>query len=1186
MKGLLHLVNNLLRSKKLTSFSKIIESQMARERFFLILLISILVVIWFKKGLILGSGESGLPFYNTPKLLELSKNSWTDVPLGTNSVIGTANYPYYAVLTFLHNLNIPFYVLQAALYWLLFVCGVLAIHKLSSLFKESAPLSRLSSALFYIFNPIVHISVLHRFQYTLMFFYFFMPLAFLIYLQGLKSKKFIYLVILSLICVIFSPLFIGIALLEMFFGVLGFLSIGYFLYSFKEKKDWFPLFYFLGFVVTFILIHAWWLTPLFVSAFRDLGSSGSVKYFSTNVNVETFKSISEHLVSVLSVFRLFPANAFPINEAPWHWIYSTMPFVVLSFFSTIAFIVGLFKKDKQFLYKFLILVSLITMFWMKGSLPPLGDISLYLFKSLTFLHGFRNPFEKIGMLLPFAMAIPIGFGVSMIINFLSSRIKLQKYIITVLFLIVVFPIYMFPIVTGLSFTGGPPPANKIDIGQYVKVPDYYKEASDWLDKQEELFRILVLPINGEGMTYKWEYGYSGVELSNNIFNKSMISFNSSQAFLPEMVNTVTGILAKFPEKLWVMAQLMNVKYIMIRDDIDYLERDTEAPETVLNVVKESMNNHFSQVANFSKLKFFEINSNEFYPRIFASTLPVYLFDPLKNATNLIPFTNPKARDVFITTSKSTPEDPYLKLSKKIVISGIRVENVKIDTKNPVENLPFVSIYRDTPFYALVRLKEELENQLLTPDTQLAFRVNLLGKRLKEINYSPQDTIAIDEYTQLFKSISKELTESASVERSIVEALINQKLALEEIKNKMDDKTKIDWVVANLDRLLIDIRVKSIYPTDKNLIHRFYIPKSSKYEILISKENWNTYFKNTEILEFDLDGEAFKISLTQQTGNKDTFLLGTYQLNEGIHEVSIAQPQTVNLVAEELPEELVLSSQDKQPFTKIIPINELSSTNTYQLSFEYLEEKGNVPVISLHSDVDFIDKKGERIPRFGIALARDNYDFGWKRYTATFTPLPASHKYSISFKVIPFGDCKAVVRRPYRRYCEDNSFNQRFLKDSTTKIRNLKVEKMLHNPVFLRESEIAVVEQAPPEVNFEQMNPARYKVRVNNSQEPFFLVLSTAFDHRWNAYFTTDRPRNIIESVSESISGDLVPSKNHLVVNGYANAWYIEKLGSFEMFLEYSPERGFIIGQKFSVVVIIISLLGLVTYKIYARYINR
>ena len=474
-----------------------------KERIFLILLITALVMIWFRQGLILGSGESGLPFYNTQRLLDTVSYTWSDTPLGGSGAVGFASYPFYLVLTFLESIKIPPFLIQASFFWLIFAVGTLSIHKLSNLVSSSTPLSRLSASLFYIFNPIVHVAVLHRFQYPLIFFYGFIPLAFLIYLRGLMSKSFFPLIILNLVSILFSPIFVGPAFFELLFFVFGLLSIFFLVGSWRKKKvEIFPLVYFLVFTITFVFVNAWWIFPFFSSIFASGGQGAGLKFFNPSGNIDTFKSISRELESVLSVFRLVPAKFYEGNGATWDWVYATPLFVILSFFPTLAFIVSLFRKERQFLFKFFVILTLMVMFFMKGSLPPLGSASLLLVQSLTLLQVFRNPFEKVGLLLPFAMAIPVGLGVAFMFDFIAKKSNFSNFIFPLIFLLIVFPVYMFPIVNGFVFTGGGPPANDVRIGQYVKVPDYYQQAREWLNSKTGLFRVLALPLDGEGMTYK------------------------------------------------------------------------------------------------------------------------------------------------------------------------------------------------------------------------------------------------------------------------------------------------------------------------------------------------------------------------------------------------------------------------------------------------------------------------------------------------------------------------------------------------------------------------------------------------------------------------------------------------------------------------------------------------------------
>ena len=86
----------------------------------------------------------------------------------------------------------------------------------------------------------------------------------------------------------------------------------------------------------------------------------------------------------------------------------------------------------------------------------------------------------------------------------------------------------------------------------------------------------------------------------------------------------------------------------------------------------------------------------------------------------------------------------------------------------------------------------------------------------------------------------------------------------------------------------------------------------------------------------------------------------------------------------------------------------------------------------------------------------------------------------------------------------------------------------------------------PQITFEQLNPTEYVAHINNSSgEPFFIVLSTQFDRYWRA----------------SIDGEEVD--NHLMANGYANAWYIDKSGTYDITLDFKPQSWFYIGLAIS-----------------------
>ena len=129
-------------------------------------------------------------------------------------------------------------------------------------------------------------------------------------------------------------------------------------------------------------------------------------------------------------------------------------------------------------------------------------------------------------------------------------------------------------------------------------------------------------------------------------------------------------------------------------------------------------------------------------------------------------------------------------------------------------------------------------------------------------------------------------------------------------------------------------------------------------------------------------------------------------------------------------------------------------------------------------------------------------------------------------------------------------------------------------------------ETTPQIIFEEINPTKYQVKIENATQPFFLVFSESYDPEWKAYIGNSETGfgNIIanygnvgvEEANSSTSftpGDInylfeksLPDSDHYMVNGYANAWYIDRSqvatdqnGTFEITLFYQPQSFYYVG---------------------------
>lgn len=110
--------------------------------------------------------------------------------------------------------------------------------------------------------------------------------------------------------------------------------------------------------------------------------------------------------------------------------------------------------------------------------------------------------------------------------------------------------------------------------------------------------------------------------------------------------------------------------------------------------------------------------------------------------------------------------------------------------------------------------------------------------------------------------------------------------------------------------------------------------------------------------------------------------------------------------------------------------------------------------------------------------------------------------------------------------------------------------------------IKTVEANPPSIQFEKKSPVEYVVKVSNATEPFVLVLSETFSSGWKAHFS--------DAIwLQTLFANAISDQYHFVVNSYANAWYINKTGTYTITLEFWPQNLLYAGASISITTFIL-----------------
>lgn len=589
---------------------------MKKTIIFILLVASVLVSFWFKDRHILGTAEDGLIFYNISNYFRQAQYTWMEYPgLGSPSLSLIAAKPTYVLLSFLQQKGIPGFLIQAEVMWFLLVSSGIGVYLLiKELFPKLPDKYILLGVLFYWFNPISLADVWNRFLLNYIFFFALLPIGSYLYIKGLLVRRYFWAFLLNISLLFYSYAFSYIAFDILFWIWVFLITFFYALFDKNLGSKIFSLKYFLLTLVIFVIINSWWILPL-ASLNLVGGAAPTSQLFMKQNNVGTLHALSKKIGNLTDIFKLVNASFLTPDSLGWVKLYYSPVLFISQFVFIGAIFLFLIKSIKDSTALFLGTLFLTILFLTKGSSPPFGEVYDFIFSNVLILQVFRNPFEKFGFLLSLTAAILLGPSLYQLTKQAGNNIRRLLYpgffIITVFYL-------GFPLFSALAFTNTFPPTNNYSIGYKVQVPDYYKAIDNWLSGQGRNFRYIGLPIKAEGITYNWEKGYTGVELNVALFSNSGIIHNTSVPYFDQIVPEIEPLLLS-DKDFASFANSLNVRYLLLRFDIDYKERDMTDPKILeKRLIEREQNGEVKKVATFGKVSIWENlrwKDNTFYAAI-------------------------------------------------------------------------------------------------------------------------------------------------------------------------------------------------------------------------------------------------------------------------------------------------------------------------------------------------------------------------------------------------------------------------------------------------------------------------------------------------------------------------------------------------------------------------------------------
>lgn len=1104
---------------------------------FIIFLFSLTPLLWLKDNQVIIGHDSGFRL----NIFEYFKNlfySWS--PL-TNFGVDWSIFKGFLIAQLPETLFISITRSLANgerltfIFWF-FVMGISMYVFINNFFSQKKFwIFRLFSSTFYMYNFFLLQGwfIVERAKFSL---FAVLPLGFLIIYKLLKKEYSLLkgTIIFSFVFLFLNgggnPTFYGALILVYFVAFLYLTFINYLRHGIKEI--FFSIKTILILVIAVVLVNTYWILPqiyLTINKYAlSLISAGGIS------GILRWEGVVNKDASFINLFRLqgIPDWYNNINNTYSNYFINNFTLIFLSFIPIFVILFGLifykrFKTENRNdeLFYLIFLIFLVGIVFTAGSHPPLGFLYNFLVEHIPGFAIFRSAFYKFGPAYWFSFIFLTGY----LLNLLLLNIENKKYIYSAIGIIAILFIlgYHFPYFTSNFFEFNKPFTTKITI------PNHVKDASVYINtKTLEDSRILILPKldpNFRADSYDW--GFFSLDILPRLStNRSIIANDNSS---PEIIKNIYDSIETNDETMFLkLTGLTGIDKILWRDDVLYSDEITRSSD--LRNVEEIIKNFESVLLEkeFDKWKIYKID-NPYYRPLFHIPEKVVLADSEPDIIGGIFSLQNEPGSNFIFSNNEN-QDLINKLDILVNSKYFQIDCAMCNldaTRNIVENIrvPIVRFLPDSPFYPLVSWKEQklFEQYKNVPSQRIDTDLDFASKRLGEIRQ-----ILFRDY----EINSEELIRNALKEYKLrIDDAISQANKLSEI-DKNNFLIKISAFLrihdgflrylSNKDNILIyDFEDLSIFikgriadlesniwistaNNEKKII--FNIDKESNYDLVIRNQNISPQ-------KIQLDG-------------KEMDTTDNLYLTKGIHKLEIVYPisKSPSINGGTTGSEIIKFSYGEK---KSFPIPDYNYQYRYVIKFEYKIDEGKGPDIILVQDNDRRNNEGNM-----VRVLRDilNGDGEWHDFEYSFTPNLDAKEASINFQLLAYN-------------ARENIFQ----------IRDFSVDKIFNPQVFLRQNTNNEY-LSMTDVVFKKINSTKYTVQVTNANDPYILSFGESFDKEWKAYISDDKK--------------LITENNHLKINGYANGWFIDKEGNYDIIIEYWPQKVFHIGLLISGVSMTILIL--------------
>lgn len=680
-----------------------------------ILLLGLLSLTWFRGDGLISGGDFGLPL-DRLKYLRLMFYSWDETfstgIANPRQLASLIPYALWGGITEILGLSLIFF--EKSLFYIWFAGAGLSMYYLCCVLGMRR-IGKLSSALFYMFNPFSLIIIWRVSHGLIQMPYAFAPLVLGMFIKGLEGRKGLKYIFLANLVWVFTT---ASAYANPRMVIVHFLPIGFFFFwtlVFQKSERRFTLKYTCEFLIFWLLLNFYWILPVAASLSETTASAHSPFLM---LDLEQLKLTSVKFLEAVRMLGYWSMHSGYKGEPYYsYWEFYASPLAdLISALIPVLVVLGFFqrrvRRDKRLLCFFLGIVFL-GLLGINGASPPVGKLILWFYRQLPPLALLaRFNFLFFGLPTYLVFSVLLGFGFLTVYDLGFKKIGWHVLAILLGLGILLNIVLVFPFWNGEVVKS----EGKINPGERFQVPGYWWEAKNWLAGQKDFFRILPLPMSKTyNVALDWGEGYSGGGPTRWLTSQPVLNVNTGETFkIPMLVGEAIEEETAFKDVAKILG-FLNTKYLLVRNDTrwEFLKGHGwwfyHQPENIEKFVKNQVG--LSLEKEIGRLEFYRLEDKYLVPHIYASSTATTINGEVEGLADISQFLRPEEKEGVIFTGEGKSDFIWRRPSESEVIEA--VYDFSLSEKGEYEillrNEGFVKFYQSSsPFKIKLGSSEILE----------------------------------------------------------------------------------------------------------------------------------------------------------------------------------------------------------------------------------------------------------------------------------------------------------------------------------------------------------------------------------------------------------------------------------------------------------------------------------------------